>query len=61
MKVFTDDIVVLLNTLSCVRAKVKVLTSVGFTKLRFLWLILSSKILFLILIQRNNQLITRGF
>ena len=61
MKVFADDIVVLLNTLSYVRAKVKVLTGVGFTKLRFLWLILSSKILFLVLIQRNNQLITHGF
>ena len=50
MKVFTNDIVILLNTLSYVRAKIKILTGISFTKLRFLWLILPSEILFLIVI-----------
>ena len=50
MKVFTNNIVILLNILSCVGAKIKVLIGIGLIKLRFLWLILSSEILLLILI-----------
>jgi len=40
VKVFTNNIVILLNTLSCVGAEIKVLTGIGLIKLRFLWLIL---------------------
>jgi hypothetical protein len=47
---FTDNVVILLYMLSYVRAKIKVLTSVGLAKLRFFWLILFSKILLFILI-----------
>ena len=50
MKVFTENIVIFLDILSYVKAKIKVLSHIGLAKLRFFWLILPSKILLLVLI-----------
>jgi hypothetical protein len=53
--------VILLDSLSCVRAKIKVLISISLAELWFLWLILLCKVLLLFLIKRQDQLVTRGF
>jgi hypothetical protein len=53
--------VILLDSLSYVRAKIKILTSISLAELWFLWLILPYKVLLFFLIKRQNQLVTRGF
>jgi hypothetical protein len=61
VKISKDNIVILLDPLSYVRAKIEVLTGISLAELWFLWLILPCKILLLFLIKKQDQLVTCGF
>jgi hypothetical protein len=61
VKISKNNIVILLDPLSCVRAKIEVLRDISLAELWFLWLIPPHKVLLLFLIKRQDQLVTRGF